>query len=109
MIDRWIGVTDTFIPHSSCPHAGGLYPPPFQQQQQPAEAPLRDGDDDDDYQEEEEDSDDELLRELEAEDENATSFMEVRMAEMMRRAEEAAELRHLGVGLHTGERQREIG
>jgi hypothetical protein len=52
-----------------------------------------------DDEEEEEDSDDELLRELEAGDD----FLEVRMAEMMRRAEEAAELRHLGVGLHTGE------
>ncbi len=49
--------------------------------------------------EEEEDSDDELLRELEAEDEGG--FMEIRRAEMVRKAQEAAELRHLGVGLHT--------
>lgn len=52
--------------------------------------------------EEEEDSDDELLRELEAGDDlGAGGFMEIRLAEMMRKAQEAAELRHLGVGLHT--------
>lgn len=86
-------------------HPGGLSTSLAQQpQEEEQQRPVRgtyDDDEDDDEEQEEEDSDDELLRELEGDGESG-GFMEVRMAEMMRKAEEAAELRHLGVGLHTG-------
>lgn len=53
----------------------------------------------DEEEDNEEDSDDELLRELEAGDDGG--FLEIRRAEMMRQAQEAAEIQYLGIGLHT--------
>ena len=60
-------------------------------------ASYEEGEDEDE--DEEEDSDDELLRELEAGDDGG--FLEIRRAEMMRQAQESADIQFLGIGLHT--------
>ncbi|KAM3576994.1 hypothetical protein VYU27_001135 [Nannochloropsis oceanica] len=59
-------------------------------------ASYEEGEDEEDS---EEDGDDDILRELEAGDDGG--FLEIRRAELMRQAQEAAEIQYLGIGLHT--------